>query len=126
MRITIGIAVAGFLGAVSRYELGFLFPQHAEGTPFPWATLFINLTGSLLLGMLTGRVSQGKAPPWLGEVLGVGFLGAYTTFSSFNGQFWQLCDQGAYLWAAVYVLVSGLGGWWLAARGLEWGRGKTA
>ncbi|RKP55331.1 CrcB family protein [Cohnella endophytica] len=126
MRIAIGIAVAGFLGALFRFELGFLFPQHAEGTPFPWATLVINLSGSLLLGLLTGKVSGGNAPAWLGDVLGVGFLGAYTTFSSFNGQLWQLCDNGAYAFAAAYALISGLGGWWLASRGLEWGRGRSA
>jgi fluoride exporter len=125
MRIALGIAAAGFLGAVTRYEVGFVFP-HGAGSSFPYATLFINLSGSLLLGLLTGWLSHRGAPAWLGDVVGTGFIGSYTTFSAFNGQLWQLCQQAAYLSATVYVLLSGVGGGLLAMAGLAWGRGKPS
>jgi fluoride exporter len=125
MRITLGIAAAGFLGAVTRYEIGFVFP-HGAGSSFPYATLFINLSGSLLLGLLMGWLSHRRAPAWFGEVVGTGFIGSFTTFSAFNGQLWQLCQQAAFVSAAVYVLLSAVGGWLLAMAGLAWGRGKPS
>ncbi|RED65865.1 camphor resistance protein CrcB [Cohnella lupini] len=121
MRIVVGIAFAGFLGAISRYGVGFLFPR-ADSGDFPWATLFINLSGSLLLGALAGLLIRRRAPVWFGEVAGTGFLGAFTTFSAFNGQLWQMCQQQAYAAASIYALLSMLGGWGLAAAGLAWGR----
>ncbi|QMV40318.1 fluoride efflux transporter FluC [Cohnella cholangitidis] len=125
MRIAIGIAIAGFMGAIARYEAGYLFPQHAGPAAFPWATLIINLTGSLLLGLLTGWLARRKsAPKWLGEVIGTGFIGAYTTFSAFNAQLWQLFEQQAYGAATAYWFASAAGGWMLAAAGLGWGRGR--
>jgi len=125
MKIAIGIAVAGFMGAIARYEVGYLFPRHADPAAFPWATLMINLTGSLLLGLLTGWLANRRsAPIWLGEVIGTGFIGAYTTFSAFNGQLWQLLEHQAYGAATAYLFVSAIGGWILAAAGLSWGRGR--
>ncbi|WP_256761562.1 CrcB family protein [Cohnella sp. WQ 127256] len=126
MKIVIGIAIAGFLGAVARYEIGFLFPHQMGSNPFPWATLIINLLGSLLLGLLTGLLSRKITPPWFGDVVGTGFLGSFTTFSAFNGQLWGLWQNDAYVAAAAYVLLSALGGWGLAATGLAWGRGKPS
>jgi fluoride exporter len=124
MRIVLGIAIAGFLGAVTRYEFGLLFPQSTNAA-FPWATLFINLSGSLLLGYLFGFISRYKWPTSFGEVVGTGFLGSFTTFSAFNGQLWLLFQHQAYLSAAAYMLLSAFGGWLLAAVGLAGGRGKT-
>ncbi|MFC5403166.1 fluoride efflux transporter FluC [Cohnella soli] len=122
MKIVIGIAAAGFLGAIARYGIGAI-PLGEGAEPFPWATLFINMSGSFLLGWLTGALTRGKVSPAIAEVAGTGFLGAYTTFSAFNGQLWQLLEQDAYGLAAVYVLLSGVGGWWLASIGLSKGRG---
>jgi CrcB protein len=124
MRIVLGIAIAGFLGAVTRYEIGLLFPQSTDAA-FPLATLFINLSGSLLLGYLFGFISRFRLPDWFVEVAGTGFLGSFTTFSTFNGQLWQLVQHQAYLSAAAYMLLSAFGGWLLAAAGLTSGRGKT-
>lgn len=125
MGVLIGIAVAGFLGAVSRYEIGLLIPS-GGGAAFPWATLVVNLSGSLLLGLLFGWVSRDRMPPWFTEAVGTGFLGAFTTFSTFNAQVWELCRHGAYWSAAAYVALSGLAGWLLASAGLAWGRGKPS
>jgi len=120
MVIAIAVAIAGFAGAVSRYSIGLAFPDTGE-TGFPWATLTINLAGSLLLGLLFGLASRGKLPPWFKEAAGTGFLGAFTTFSTFNGQLWLLWDNHAYGFALAYALASVVVGWALAAAGLAWG-----
>ncbi|WP_027084177.1 fluoride efflux transporter FluC [Cohnella panacarvi] len=120
MVIAVAVAIAGFAGAVSRYGIGLAFPDNG-GAGFPWATLFINLAGSLLLGLLFGLASRGKLPQWFKEAAGTGFLGAFTTFSAFNGQLWLLWENHAYGFALAYALASGAVGWALAAAGLAWG-----
>lgn len=120
MVIALAVAIAGFAGAVSRYSIGLAFPDGGESS-FPWATLVINLSGSLLLGLLFGLASRRKLPPWFKEAAGTGFLGAFTTFSAFNGQLWLLCKHHAYGSAAAYALISGVGGWLLAAAGVKLG-----
>jgi CrcB protein len=125
LKIVIGIAIAGFLGAVTRYELGWVFPQGNE-TAFPWATLAVNLSGSLLLGLLFGWASRAMLPAWLVETAGTGFLGTYTTFSAFNGQLLQLLRHEAILTAALYAALSGIVGWKLAQAGLAWGKGGAS
>jgi CrcB protein len=78
------IGVAGFAGAVARFWLGALIARRRPG-PFPWSTFVINISGSLLLGLLTGlTTARGALPPSYKAVLGAGFLGAYTTFSTWN------------------------------------------
>lgn len=125
MRIALGVALAGFLGALARYGIGFLFPASATSDAFPWATVFINLSGSLALGLLTGWLAGRPASAWAGDVLGTGFLGAYTTFSAFNGQLWLLLEHRAYVVAGAYVLVSAVAGWALAALGLTLGKRRV-
>lgn len=71
------IAVAGGLGAASRLVVDGLV-RHRVASTFPWATILINVTGSFLLGLLVGADVGAR---WL-DVLGAGFLGGYTTFST--------------------------------------------
>ena len=71
------IVVAGGLGAASRLVVDGLV-RHRVASTFPWATVLINVTGSFLLGLLVGI---GPGDRWL-TVLGTGFLGGYTTFST--------------------------------------------
>lgn len=125
MKIVLGIAIAGFLGAVTRYGIGLALPQ-GSGEMFPWSTLLVNLLGSLLLGYLLSAWSRRRVPAWFTEVAGTGFLGAFTTFSTFNAQLWQLYEHEAYVLAGAYVFLSAIGGWLLAAAGMAWGRGNTA
>jgi CrcB protein len=125
MKIVLGIAIAGFLGALTRYGIGLALPQSA-GEEFPWATVLVNLLGSLLLGYLISTLSRRRVPAWFGEVAGIGFLGSFTTFSTFNAQLWQLYEHQAYVLAGSYLLLSAIGGWLLAAAGMAWGRGKPA
>lgn len=125
MVIAFAVAIAGFAGAVSRYGIGLAIPDGGEAA-FPWATLLINLTGSLLLGLLFGIAVRRKLPAWLREALGTGFLGAYTTFGAFNGQLLVLWKHQAYGSAIVYAIVSGIGGWLIAEAGILAGSGRRS
>jgi CrcB protein len=71
------LALAGGLGAASRLTVDGMVRHHVR-TDFPWATVLINVTGSFLLGLLIGA---GAGDRWH-DVLGTGFLGGYTTFST--------------------------------------------
>jgi len=80
------VALAGGVGAAARFALDSLIRIRTAGRRMgevlPWGTLVINLSGSLLLGLLTGFAGAAVLPGvWL-SVLGTGFLGGYTTFST--------------------------------------------
>lgn len=123
----VAIFIAGFLGASARYGLGLLWPAGTGGgaglsAAMPWTTLAINLSGSLLLGLLIGGAAAGgRWPEWAREAAGTGFLGAYTTFSAFQAELWQLLSHNHFATAAAYMLLSGVGGWLLALTGLTLG-----
>jgi CrcB protein len=83
MLIMFAIGLTGALGALARYGLD-RFVEHHLITVFPWSTLVINVTGCLLAGLAVGAiVERHEAPAWLRVGVVVGFLGAYTTFSTF-------------------------------------------
>ncbi len=77
----LGVAVTGGLGAVARYLVDLVIRRPGR-RPYPLGTLVINLTGSLLLGLLAGAGASGRLPPEALVILGAGLLGGYTTFSS--------------------------------------------
>jgi fluoride exporter len=91
---TLQIALAGALGAVSRFVVDGLLRQRWS-TSFPWATLFINVSGSLLLGILTGIVLFRAGSHDLTLVLGTGFCGGYTTFSTASFETVRLVQRGS-------------------------------
>jgi fluoride exporter len=110
VRTSVGIATAGALGALARYGLEGLIVKRAGG--FPWGTIVINVSGAFLLGflftILTERLS---VSPWLRSAITIGFLGAYTTFSTFSLETYRLLADGAYLFRvanAVGSLTAGL------------------
>jgi fluoride exporter len=84
----------------------------------PVATLFINVTGSLLLGVLTGLVLSHGAPAELRLVLGTGFCGGYTTFGTASFETVRLVQRGASVRAIGYTAASVLGALAAAALGL--------
>ena len=78
------ISVGAVLGANARYLVS-LWAAGRFGADFPYGTLIVNVSGSLVLGVLVGLLSGRLAlPEELRFLLGIGFLGAYTTFSSFS------------------------------------------
>jgi fluoride exporter len=107
------IAIAGAGGALSRYGIGMAF----GGRTFPWATVGVNVAGSFLLGLLL-RVAELRA--WSNTVtlpLAVGFLGAFTTFSTFSWETTNLLREARTGAAAAYVAMSLVGGVLAAAAG---------
>lgn len=99
------IAIGGALGTVARYELSLAVPVR-PGT-LPITTLIINVVGALLLGALLGTL--GRTAPndrIMRPLLGVGFLGGFTTFSTFAVETVQLVRLGHAAVAAGYVIAS--------------------
>ena len=107
MQNILAVATGGAIGSVLRYAVGFAFVQRF-GPGFPWGTLFINVTGSLLIGIIA-ELSTTRAfgiSPVLRVLLAVGVLGGYTTFSTFALDALTLTAERAQLLALAYVLGS--------------------
>ena len=100
------VGLAGAAGALTRYAIATAVGVRS----FPWATLGINITGSFVLAMLlTAGIHRGW-PENTVIPLAVGFLGAYTTFSTFSYETFTLGRADRVVTAAVYVGVSVVGG----------------
>lgn len=119
MKDVLWVGIGGALGAVSRFGLGLVVTRYL-GTGFPWATLAINLLGCLAIGL-----ALGGPPGSLGllsrdmRLLGViGFLGAFTTFSTFGWETVALLQGGKPWLAVLYVATSVLLGLGAVALGL--------
>jgi CrcB protein len=101
--------VAGAVGAPARYLLDGVVSDRTGGA-FPWGTFVINITGSLLLGFLTGLGLSHAFPRVPRVVLGTGFCGTYTTFSTFTFETVRLLEEGASrkaVWNAAGTFVAG-------------------
>jgi CrcB protein len=109
------VGLAGAIGVLARY--GISSPIH--GDALPWATVAINVAGSLLLGVLVSSHSFGQDAR---TILGVGFLGGFTTFSTFSVQAFLDLEAGEPLRALVYVTASVLLGLLAAAGGYYLGK----
>jgi CrcB protein len=97
--------VAGGLGAVVRYVVDGFVQERVEGV-FPWGTWIVNVSGSLVLGFVTGLVlyhGLGDSPK---AVIGTGFVGAYTTFSTFTYETVRLVEEGSRYEAALNVVAN--------------------
>jgi fluoride exporter len=100
------VGVAGAAGALCRYGIGL----SVGSLRFPWATLGINVAGSFVLGLLLEVADARGWSPDVSVPLAVGFLGAFTTFSTFSGETHLLLRTDRTGTALIYVLVSvGLG-----------------
>lgn len=114
------LALAGAAGAVARFVVDGAIQRRQRGREFPWATLLINTTGSLLLGAVTGLVLFHACPRELRLVVGTGFCGGYTTFSTASFEVVRLVQRASALRAVGYlaatvVLTVGAGAAGLAA-----------
>jgi fluoride exporter len=99
------IFVGGAIGALARYGLAEALP-HEAGT-WPWATFAVNVAGALALGYLTTRLQE-RLPPsaYRRPLLGTGFCGALTTFSTMQVELLQMLDHGETGLAASYAAAS--------------------
>ncbi|GAC1365872.1 MAG: fluoride efflux transporter CrcB [Actinomycetota bacterium] len=100
-----GLVVAGAVGAPCRYLLDGFVQDHSAGA-FPWGTFVINMTGSLLLGLITGAGLYHAFPATPKIILGTGFCGAYTTFSTWTFESIRLLEEGAVLEALLNATLS--------------------
>jgi CrcB protein len=119
------VLVGGGLGSLTRYLLGRAILQRFPNTQFSVGTFAINVTGSFLIGLLMTLLFERwkVSSPYLQMLLVVGFLGGYTTFSSFEYDAYLSARGGHQLIALTYLagsVVAGYGavclGAWLAAR----------
>ena len=115
--IAAGLMVAGAVGAPCRYLLDGYVQDRSEGA-FPWGTFVVNMTGSLLLGLITGAALYHAFPGTPKVWLGTGFCGAYTTFSTFTFEAVRLLEEGDMSDALSNVGASVLAGTLCAAAGL--------
>lgn len=109
------VALGAALGAPARY----LTDRAVQGwhdSVFPWGTFTVNLVGSFVLGFVIAATAH--LSPALGAVVGVGFCGALTTYSTFSYEILRLAEDRAGFYAVAYVTASLLGGF--GAAGLGW------
>ena len=103
--LVLGVALAGAVGAPARFLVdGFVRSRTRDDLPY--GTLLINVSGSFLLGLLTGLALTRGFPQTPFVVLGSGFCGAYTTFSTFAFETVRLAEEGERSRALVNVAVS--------------------
>ncbi|MEU2898517.1 fluoride efflux transporter CrcB [Streptomyces sp. NPDC001273] len=118
------------LGAMAGAPLRYLTDravQSRHDSVFPWGTFTVNVTGSLVLGLLTGAAAAGAADSRLQLLLGTGLCGALTTYSTFSYETLRLAETGARGYAAANVVASvaaGLGAAFAGAAlaGAVWGQ----
>ena len=105
MRTVVGIGVAGCLGALARYGLEGLVSRRASA--FPWGTFVVNVSGSFLLGVTVALLGDRLAvAPWLRATVAIGFLGAYTTFSTLSLESYRLLETRSYALAGANLVGS--------------------
>lgn len=104
------ILIAGAVGAACRYGLSGLVQKFANGA-YPWGTFAVSLTGCLLAGLLWGLLEgRWHLPAEIRVAVFVGFLGAFTTFSTFILETAELLRAGEWSYAAANVVLHVVGG----------------
>jgi CrcB protein len=100
------IAIGGALGSLARYLVGSIVANRM-GTRFPYGTFVINLTACLIIGFsLTWMGRRTEVNPAWGFLIPIGFVGAYSTFSTFEWETFITLQTGEFLIAALYVSLS--------------------
>ncbi|OFW80599.1 MAG: hypothetical protein A2887_00360 [Alphaproteobacteria bacterium RIFCSPLOWO2_01_FULL_40_26] len=103
------IAIGGALGSVARYLSSEAITKLNHSlTNFPWGTFFVNVAGSMFAGIIYYFIIKNfdNFDPRLKNFLLIGFLGGFTTFSSFSLDFFRLATAGQYPQAAIYAISS--------------------
>jgi len=99
------IALGGATGSLLRYAVGRVV-QGMSGSGFPIGTLFVNVSGCFIIGILVRQFMNMQLSPELRALLIVGFCGGYTTFSTFSADTIGLIEGGEYARASGYVVLS--------------------
>lgn len=116
------VGLGGFAGAIARYAIDGWVARWL-GASFPWGTLVINTTGSLVIGVLfAASVERATLPADIRAPVMIGFIGAYTTFSTFMLESWRLIEDGAWALGAVNLAGSIVVGLVAVGLGLAIGR----
>jgi len=100
------VSLGAIVGANSRYLIG-LWAAERFGVSFPYGTMIVNITGCFLIGVFNGLGEMGLAiPPNVRLLFTVGFLGAYTTFSSFGFESISLLRVSGFLAASLNITIN--------------------
>ncbi|MFI6452700.1 fluoride efflux transporter CrcB [Streptosporangium amethystogenes] len=99
------VLLGGAVGAPLRY-LTDRAVQARHDTVFPWGTFTVNVAGSLILGVLAGAALSGAVGAGMWSLLGAGFCGALTTYSTFSYETLRLAETGAVFFAVANVVAS--------------------
>lgn len=110
------IGLGGSFGALLRYFITLQIAQK-NASSFPMPTFIINSSGSILLGVLGALYTSDIITDWIWYLMGIGFMGGYTTFSTFSVEALQLLLKGKGILACSYVFLSVLLGIATAALG---------
>ncbi len=112
----LAVAFGGSIGAVLRFLIYEIIEARFH-SDFPWATLTVNLVGSLVIGFLWGYFARTYVSPGMRLLIFVGILGSFTTFSTFAFDNFSLIKSGDYIYLTVYFLATNLFGISLAVGG---------
>jgi fluoride exporter len=118
----LAVVLGAMVGAPARY-LTDLVVQSRHGSELPWGTVTVNVAGSLVLGVTAGALTGGGGDHWLLLLVGTGFCGALTTYSTFGYETLRLTEERAGFEAVANVVASLAAG--LGAAALGWAVGAA-
>ena len=105
MKILLAIGTGSFIGGVFRYLLS-QFIQAKFLSTFPYGTLFVNIIGCFLIGLVFGLADKGNLTQEWRLILATGFIGGFTTFSAFSNETVSMLRDGQLGYALVYIVTS--------------------
>jgi len=114
------IASGGALGALTRWGMSLLIASHVSST-FPWATFTINIVGCVVIGLASAIVSKMQTL-YLGQFLIIGFIGAFTTFSTYSMEGINLIMTDKWATGFAYIISSNILGLIAVIIGLKIGK----
>ena len=115
------VGIGGFLGAIVRYMLG-TYIGSRYGVRFPYGTFVINMSGCFLIGLILTLLARTTASPYWRYLIPIGFIGAYTTFSTFEYETLRAVQDGQGVTGLLNVILSVIVGYAAVWAGSATGR----